>query len=50
MTKHVKVKSLNAPVSRRQVMIGIAGLSFAVAFGGKAARPPRWQPSAPARR
>jgi isoquinoline 1-oxidoreductase beta subunit len=30
------LKSLNAPVSRRQVMIGAAGLTFAVALGGRA--------------
>src|SRR5437667_3367012 len=36
MTKHIK--SLNAPVSRRQMMIGIAGLTFAVALDGPAAR------------
>src|SRR5882672_5006262 len=34
MNKHIK--SLEAPVSRRQVMIGAAGLSFAVALGGHA--------------
>jgi isoquinoline 1-oxidoreductase beta subunit len=32
----MRLKSLNAPVSRRQVMIGAAGLSFAVALGGRA--------------
>jgi len=30
------MKSLNAPLSRRQVMIGAAGLSFAVALGARA--------------
>jgi isoquinoline 1-oxidoreductase beta subunit len=30
------IKNLEAPVSRRQVMIGAAGLSFAVALGGRA--------------
>jgi len=30
------MKSLNAPLSRRQVMIGAAGLSFAVALGTRA--------------
>ena len=34
MNKHIK--RLNAPVSRRQMMIGAAGLSFAIAFGGRA--------------
>ncbi len=29
------IKSFEAPVSRRQVMIGAAGLSFAVALGGR---------------
>src|SRR3954466_10846739 len=33
MNKHVNELGLNAPVSRRQVMIGAAGLSFAVAIG-----------------
>ncbi len=36
MTQHVAMKSLNAPLSRRQVMIGAAGLSFAVALGTRA--------------
>src|SRR5215204_1583735 len=36
MTKHIK--SLNAPVSRRQMMIGVAGLTFAVALDGRAVR------------
>ena len=36
MTQHVPTKSLNAPLSRRQVMIGVAGLSFALAVGGRA--------------
>ena len=36
MTQHIR--SLNATVSRRQVMIGVAGLSFAVALNGPAAR------------
>ena len=30
------IKSFESPVSRRQVMIGAAGLSFAVALGGRA--------------
>src|SRR5205807_7566917 len=34
MNKHIK--NFEAPVSRRQVMIGAAGLSFAVALGGHA--------------
>src|SRR5262244_1162358 len=34
MTQHVA--RLNAPLSRRQVMIGAAGLSFAFALGSKA--------------
>src|SRR5688572_29523996 len=33
MTKHIARESLNAPVSRRQVMIGAAGLTFAIALG-----------------
>ena len=39
MTKHISVENLNASaerrrlLSRRQVMIGAAGLSFAVALG-----------------
>src|SRR6266403_1439893 len=33
MNNPVKELGLNAPVSRRQVMIGAAGLSFAVALG-----------------
>src|SRR6267142_6509374 len=36
MTKHIPIKNLNAPVSRRQMMIGVAGLTFAVALGGRA--------------
>src|SRR6266566_396881 len=36
MTQHVA--KLNAPLSRRQVMIGAAGLSFAVALGKTAAQ------------
>jgi isoquinoline 1-oxidoreductase beta subunit len=34
MTKHMK--GFDRPVSRRQVMIGAAGLSFAIALGGRA--------------
>ena len=34
MNKHIS--SLESPISRRQVMIGAAGLSFAVALGGRA--------------
>ena len=30
------IKSFDVPVSRRQVMIGAAGLSFAIALGGRA--------------
>jgi isoquinoline 1-oxidoreductase beta subunit len=39
MTQHVAMsgmKRLNAPLSRRQVMVGAAGLSFAVALGRRA--------------
>src|SRR5437870_1184296 len=36
MTQQVAVKSLNAPLSRRRVMIGAAGLSFAVVLGTRA--------------
>ena len=35
MTQHVGIHSLNARWSRRQVMIGAAGLSFAITLGGK---------------
>src|SRR5215470_13020657 len=38
MTKHLATKGLQAGLSRRQVMIGAAGLSFAVAFDGPLAR------------
>jgi isoquinoline 1-oxidoreductase beta subunit len=41
MTKHIPIKNLSAPVSRRQMMIGVAGLTFAVALGGRAARAAR---------
>ena len=34
MNKHIK--SFETPLSRRQVMIGAAGLTFAVALGGQA--------------
>ena len=37
MTKHVRLSKLAAPLSRRQVMVGAAGLTFAVALSGKAA-------------
>src|SRR5215468_10578403 len=39
MAKKVARESLNAPVSRRQVMVGAAGFTFAVALGvtGRAA-------------
>ncbi|HEY1361537.1 MAG TPA: molybdopterin cofactor-binding domain-containing protein [Xanthobacteraceae bacterium] len=37
MTKHVQLSKLAAPLSRRQVMVGAAGLTFAVALSGKAA-------------
>src|SRR5262247_4409286 len=33
MTKNTTVRTLNARLSRRQAMIGVAGLSFAVALG-----------------
>src|SRR6476469_2017950 len=33
MTKHIRVRSGSVSMSRRQVMVGVAGLSFAVAFG-----------------
>src|SRR5262245_37208263 len=33
MTKHVAQQSFNACVSRRQVMVGAAGLTFAIALG-----------------
>jgi isoquinoline 1-oxidoreductase beta subunit len=36
MTRHIALESLNAPVSRRQVMAGVAGLTFAVALAGRA--------------
>src|SRR5262245_28438864 len=41
MTRHittspVALESLNVPVSRRQVMVGVAGLTFAVALAGRA--------------
>src|SRR5881396_2928627 len=35
MTQHL-IAALVAPVSRRRVMIGAAGLTFAVAFAGRA--------------
>jgi isoquinoline 1-oxidoreductase subunit beta len=35
MTKHVGIERLSAPISRREVMIGAAGLSFAVGLGVK---------------
>ncbi len=38
MTKHIKPSVLNTKLSRRQVMIGAAGLTFAFALSGKAAR------------
>src|SRR2546421_9576775 len=38
MTQHIASKRLNAPLSRRQMMIGAAGLSFAVALDGPIAR------------
>jgi isoquinoline 1-oxidoreductase beta subunit len=34
MTQHVALESSTPPLSRRQVMIGVAGLSFAVVLGG----------------
>jgi isoquinoline 1-oxidoreductase beta subunit len=36
MTAHVNTTRLRTDVSRRQVMVGAASLSFAVAFGGRA--------------
>src|SRR6185312_477465 len=33
MTKHIRVRSASVSMSRRQVMVGVAGLSFTVAFG-----------------
>src|SRR6266849_4742888 len=38
MTRHIDLSKLNSPVSRRQVMVGAAGLTFAVALSGRAAR------------
>jgi len=38
MTRHITAKELNTSVSRRQVMIGAAGLSFAFALSGPLAR------------
>src|SRR6266851_9490842 len=38
MTKHITGKSLQAKVSRRELLIGAAGLSFAIALDGPAAR------------
>src|ERR1700732_3208123 len=38
MTRHLDLSKLNSPVSRRQVMVGSAGLTFAVALSGRAAR------------
>ena len=47
MNKHIK--SFEAALSRRQVMIGAAGMTFAIAL--RAAPTPRfWRPSAPAQR
>ena len=34
MTKHIEISKLNPSVSRRQVMAGVAGLTFAIALGG----------------
>jgi isoquinoline 1-oxidoreductase beta subunit len=34
MTQHIALDSLNAPTSRRQFMVGAAGLTFAFALGG----------------
>ena len=34
MTQHIALESLNAPTSRRQFMVGAAGLTFAFALGG----------------
>ncbi len=36
MAEHLHADKLNAHISRRQVMIGAAGLSFAIAVGGRA--------------
>src|SRR3954451_21197383 len=33
MTKHIRVRSASVSMSRRQVMVGVAGLTFAVALG-----------------
>ena len=43
MTRHVKIGSVNASaaLSRRQVMVGSAGLSFAVALGVRPVPPAR---------
>ena len=37
MTQHFRIEARSAKLSRRQVMIGAAGLSFALAFDGPAA-------------
>src|SRR5215475_6063684 len=37
MTQHVATDRLNVSLTRRQIMIGAAGLSFAVAVNGRAA-------------
>jgi isoquinoline 1-oxidoreductase beta subunit len=36
MPLHAQTQGLNAPLTRRQIMIGAAGLSFAVALSGRA--------------
>ena len=36
MTENSRLDRMNTNVSRRQVMLGAAGLSFAIAFGGRA--------------
>jgi isoquinoline 1-oxidoreductase beta subunit len=36
MTQHVPINSSNTRLSRRQVMVGVAGLSFALAVGDRA--------------
>src|SRR5712691_7170185 len=38
MTRHIDLSKLSSLVSRRQVMVGAAGLTFAVALSGRAAR------------
>ena len=54
MTQHVAIENVNPSpsqvLSRRQVMLGVAGLTFAVALGATGLLPPpRSQRSGPAR-